>query len=99
MGLKEKINSNPALKKLVHWMLIPSGEARPRLWVKLLVNPFVHKHGKGSKIRRYVRMDVLPFNQFEIGDGPTIEDFSTVNNGVGDVFIGSGTLIGMSNVI
>lgn len=99
MGLKEKINSNPVLKKLVHWMLIPTGQARPRLWVKLFVNPFVHKKGKGCKIRRYARMDVLPFNQFEMGDGATIEDFSTVNNGVGDIFIGSGTLIGMSNVI
>lgn len=98
MGLKEKINENPALKKLVHWMLIPTGEARPRLWVKLFVNPFVHKRGKGSKIRR-ARMDVLPFNKFELGSRSTIEDFCTINNGVGDVFIGDGTLIGMSNVI
>lgn len=98
MGLKEKINENPALKKLVHWMLIPTGEARPRLWVKLFVNPFVHKRGKGSKIRR-ARMDVLPFNKFELGARSTIEDFCTINNGVGDVFIGDGTLIGMSNVI
>lgn len=98
MGLKEKINSNPALKKLVHWMLIPTGGARPRLWVKLFINPFVHKRGKASKIGR-ARMDVLPFNKFELGSRSTIEDYCTINNGVGDVFIGDNTLIGMSNVI
>jgi acetyltransferase-like isoleucine patch superfamily enzyme len=98
MGLKEKIKSDPRLKKLVHWMLIPSGEARPRLWVKLFINPFVHKRGPGSKVGR-CRLDVLPFNKFELGSKSTIEDYCTVNNGVGDVFIGDGTLIGMSNVI
>jgi acetyltransferase-like isoleucine patch superfamily enzyme len=98
MGLKEKINSNPELKKLVHWMLIPSGEARPRLWVKLFINPFLHDRGKGSKIGR-ARLDVLPFNKFVLGNRSTIEDFCTVNNGVGDVFIGDNTLVGMGNVI
>lgn len=98
MGLKEKINRNPALKKLVHWMLIPTNEARPRLWVKLLVNPFVHKRGAGSRVGR-ARMDVLPFNKFELGSKSTIEDFCTINNGVGDVIVGDNTLIGMGNVI
>ena len=99
MSLKEKIKSNPGLKKLIHWMLIPSGQARPRLWVRLFLNPFIHHYGKGSKVRYRTRMDVLPFNKFSLGKGSTIESFSTVNNGVGDVIIGDGTLIGMSNVI
>ncbi|RYZ98466.1 MAG: acyltransferase [Sphingobacteriaceae bacterium] len=99
MSLKENIKGNPKLKKLIHWLLIPSGEARPRLWVKWFVNPFFHKRGKGSKVRGRTRMDVLPFNRFELGEGSTIEAFSTVNNGVGDVLIGAHTLIGMSNVI
>ena len=99
MSLKDQIKSNPQLKKLVHWMLIPTGEARPRLWVKIFINPFVHHRGKGSKVRRYTRIDVLPFNKFSLGDESTIEDFSTINNGVGDVFIGNRSLIGMSNVI
>ncbi|MGF7037023.1 acyltransferase [Mucilaginibacter lappiensis] len=99
MSLKEKIKGNPGLKKLVHWMLIPPGEARPRLWVRLFLNPFIHHYGKGSKVRYRTRMDVLPFNKFNLGKGSTIESFSTVNNGVGDVIIGDGTLIGMSNVI
>jgi acetyltransferase-like isoleucine patch superfamily enzyme len=99
MSVKDKIKSNPALKKLIHWMLIPSGEAVPRLWVKLMVNPFLHKRGSGSKIRRRTRIDVLPFNRFELGKNSTIEDFCTINNGVGHVLIGENSLIGMSNVI
>jgi acetyltransferase-like isoleucine patch superfamily enzyme len=96
MSLKDKIKGNPGLKKFVHWMLV--SDARPRLWVELFINPFVHKRGKGSTIRR-VRLDVLPFNKFSLGKKSTIEDFSTINNGVGDVFIGDNTLIGINNVI
>ena len=80
-------------------MLIPANEARPRLWVKWFINPFIHKRGKGAKIRSRTRVDVLPFNQFILGDHSTIEDFSTINNGVGDVIIGHNTLIGMGNTI
>jgi acetyltransferase-like isoleucine patch superfamily enzyme len=99
MSLKETIKNNPALKKFVHWLLIPTGEAKPRLWVKLFLNRFVHKRGKGAKIRGRSRIDTLPFNKFELGDHSTIESFSTINNGVGDVIIGNNTLIGMANVL
>jgi acetyltransferase-like isoleucine patch superfamily enzyme len=44
-------------------------------------------------------MDVLPFNTFQLGEGSVIEDFSTINNGVGDVIIGNNTFVGMSNVV
>ena len=44
-------------------------------------------------------MDVLPFNPFSIGDNSMIEDFTTVNNGVGEVRIGNNSLIGLGNVI
>jgi len=99
MSIKDNIKSNPGLKKFIHWMLIPTGEARPRLWVKWFVNPFVHKRGSGSNIKFRTRVDVLPFNKFDLGKKSTIESFSTINNGVGDVIIGDNTLIGMSNVI
>lgn len=99
MTLTEKIKSNEKLKKLVLWMLMPRNQARPRLWVKLFVNPVKHKKGKRSLIRRRTRMDVLPFNRFEMGSDSTIEDFSTINNGVGDVFIGDRTRIGLGNVL
>ncbi len=99
MSLASAIKERPGIKKLVHRLLIPKNEARPRLWVKLFLNRFFHKRGKGSAIRRRTRIDVLPFNRFELGDHSTIEDFCTVNNGVGDVIIGSNTLIGMGNVL
>ncbi len=99
MGLKEKIKGSAGLKKLVLWMLMPTNQARPRLWVQWFVNPFYHKKGKGSKVCRRVRMDVLPFNPFELGKNSTIEDFSVVNNGVGAVTIGNDTRIGLGNVL
>lgn len=80
-------------------MLIPKGQARPRTWVKWFVNPFYHQVAKGSTIRWKTRMDVLPFNLFAIGKNSTIEDFCTINNGVGAVIIGHDTRIGISNVL
>lgn len=44
-------------------------------------------------------MDVMPFNDFVLGDNSTIEDFATINNGMGPVIIGNGTRIGISNVL
>jgi len=99
MSIKETIKSNPKIKKLVHWMLFPRFQARPRLWVRLFINPFYHKRGANTIIRSSARMDVIPYNKFEIGKESIIEDFCTINNGVGDVFIGDESRIGLSNVI
>jgi len=99
MSLKEKIKANPRLKRLVHWMLIPPYQARPRRWVSWFVNPFIHKRGRGSIVRRRTRLDILPFHRFYLGNYSVIEDFCTINNGVGDVLIGDETLIGMGNVV
>jgi len=99
MSVVSKIKSNPALKSLALQLLIPANEHRPRLWVRLFLNPFKHKRGKGSVIRSMTRMDVFPFNNFSLGDGSVIEDFSTINNGVGDVFIGDRTIIGLGNTV
>ncbi|MGQ7853185.1 acyltransferase [Pedobacter sp. WC2501] len=98
-SLLKVVKGNERLKKIVHWMMIPTGEARPRTWVSLFLNPFFHKKGKNSRIRSRTRLDVLPFNNFEMGDNSIIEDFCTINNGVGAVYIGNRTLIGMSNVL
>ena len=99
MLLLSAIKSNPKLKKIVHWLLIPRGQARPRLWVRLFVNPFIHKKGKNIIIRYNTRLDLFPFNKFSIGSNSIVEDFSTINNGVGDVSIGNNAGIGLSNVI
>ncbi len=97
--LLERVKKKEKLKKIIHWLIIPSNEARPRLWVSWFLNPFFHKKGKGSIIRSKTRMDVLPFQVFQIGKYSVIEDFSTINNGVGPVLIGNNSFIGMSNVI
>lgn len=99
MGLKDTLKNNPSLKKFIHWTLIPSGQAKPRSWVKWMVNPFFHTQKSGSNIRRRTRIDVFPFNKFELGRNAVIEDFCTINNGVGDVLIGDETTLGMSNVL
>lgn len=99
MSIAQVIKNNPTLKKIVHWCLIPAHQARPRLWVQWFVNPFYHKKGKGVTICRRTRMDVLPFQPFSIGDYSTVEDFATVNNGVGPVSIGNNSRIGIGNVI
>lgn len=99
MSIIEKIKANPKLKQLVLNAMMPKNQSRPRLWVKLFMNPFKHKKGKNARICRHTRIDVMPFNNFVLGNDSTIEDFSTVNNGVGDVMIGDRTRIGMSNVL
>ena len=98
-GFLSRIKSNPKIKSFVLRMLMPRNQARPRLWVKLFLNPLKHKKGKRSLIRRRTRCDLMPFNKFVLGTDSTIEDFSTINNGVGDVLIGERTRIGMSDVL
>lgn len=99
MSIVDKIKASPRLKKIAHWMLIPSNDHKPRLWVRLIINPFRHKKGKNSIIRYRSRMDVFPFNRFELGKGSIVEEFVTVNNGVGDVIIGDHSIIGIGSVV
>lgn len=99
MLIKRYIKSNKRLKRLVHWMILVPNQTRPRLWIKYFVNPFYHKKGKGSCLRNSIRLDVVPWNDFELGDYSTIEDFSAINNGVGNVVIGDRTKVGLSNTL
>lgn len=95
----QEIKSNPRLKNIALWMITPKRNPRPRLWVRWFLNPFKHKKGKGAKIRRRTRIDVFPWNRFEIGKLTTIEDFCTVNNGSGDVILGDRVRVGIGSVI
>jgi len=90
-----KIKADPKLKSFVINMLTPKNQARPRLWVRLFLNPFKHKRGHHSCIRRRTRIDVFPWNDFVLGKDSTIEDFATVNNGAGPVYIGERSRIGL----
>lgn len=97
--IKHKLKTSPRLKNLIHRLLIPKGQAVPRLWVKWFLNPFIHKKGKGVQIRPYARLDVIPFNPFSVGPGTTIEDYACINNGMGPVHFGKQCRIGLGNVI
>jgi len=44
-------------------------------------------------------MDIFPFRHFVMGKRATIEDFCTVNNGVGDVVIGCDSRVGIGSVV
>lgn len=99
MSIVSKIKSNPTLKRLVHWSITPHRNPRPRLWVRWFVNPFFHKRGKGSVIRSRTRMDVFPWNRFEIGALTTIESFALVNNGSGHVLLGDRVRIGVGSIL
>lgn len=99
MKIIDQIKANPRLKKIALWLLQPPFRPRPRLWVKLFWNPFVHHKGENALISKKTRMDVFPYNKFSLGDWSTIEDFSCVNNGMGDVIIGSKSRVGLSNTV
>ena len=96
---KNYLKSSPRLKSLVHWMLFPQHDFRPRWWVRALVNPFRHRRGRGSIVRRSARLDVLPYNRFDVGECSIVESFATVNNAIGDVIIGKHSLVGMYNSV
>ncbi len=98
-NLKARIQSDEKLKALVLRLLMPEGQARPRWWVRNFLNRFFHKRGKGSRICSRTRIDVLPFNEFVLGDRSTVEDFVTINNGLGGVIIGNDARIGIGSVL
>ena len=99
MGIVARIKSNPKVKEFILWIIAPKRNPRPRLWVRWFLNPFIHKKGKGAKIRCRSRIDVFPWNRFEIGNLTTIEDFCTVNNGSGAVLLGNRVRVGIGSVI
>lgn len=100
MKLISKIKNDPAAKKFVLWLLQPPRRPRPRWWVRLFLNRFFHKKGKNTVIRRRrSRIDVFPYHRFDVGSDTTIEDFTVVNNGAGDVVIGNRVRVGIGSVV
>ncbi|NNC33734.1 MAG: acyltransferase [Croceitalea sp.] len=99
MGFVATIKSNPRTKNFALRLIAPKRNPRPRLWVRWFVNPLKHKKGKGATIRRNSRIDVFPWNKFEVGELTTIESFCTVNNGSGDVILGDRVRVGIGSVV
>ena len=96
--LKEKIKSNPALKKFILNLIMHPVKTRPRFITRMFQFMYL-KRGKKSVIYRSVRKDLVPFNKFSIGDYSVVEDYSILNNAVGNIHIGSHTRIGLSNTV
>jgi acetyltransferase-like isoleucine patch superfamily enzyme len=42
---------------------------------------------------------VFPWHKFEVGSNSIVEDYCTINNGAGDVIIGSNARVGIGSVI
>ena len=96
--LKEKIKKHPLLKRIVLNFLMHPVKTRPQWWIRIFM-PFYIKRGKGSVIYRSVRKDIVPFNIFELGKRSVIEDYSVINNAVGNLLIGNNTRVGIGNTI
>jgi acetyltransferase-like isoleucine patch superfamily enzyme len=99
MTIKERIKSNPRVKRIILWLITSEQNPRPRFWVRIILNRFFHHKGKGTIIRHRTRMDVFPWNRFNIGNNTTIEDFAVINNGVGDVIIGNNVRVGIGTTL
>jgi len=67
--------------------------------MRTFVNPFVHTRKRGAKIRSKARVDTFPYNKFSLGEMSIVEDYSVINNGVGDVEIGNESMIGIGSVL
>lgn len=96
---KRWLNGNQQLKSMVHRILVPKGQAEPRWFVNWLINPFFHSISSAARIKKTARLDVFPFSDFKVGKGTTIEDYTTINNGVGEVIIGENSRLGIGSVI
>lgn len=97
-SLKEKIKQHPFLKKCVHNFIMHPVQTRPRWWIRLFNFTYLKK-GKGSIIYRSVRQDLPPFRKFSLGKYSVVEDFSCLNNAVGDLIIGDYSRIGLGNTL
>lgn len=96
--LKQRIKGNPGLKRAVYRFIMHPVKTRPNWWIRLFYFTYL-KRGKGSVIYRSVRKDLPPFNRFSLGRYSVVEDFSCLNNAVGDLIIGDYTRVGLGNTI
>lgn len=96
--IKKRLKQNATLKRIIHRFIMHPIQTRPNWWIRLFYFVYL-KRGKGSVIYRSVRKDLPPFNRFSLGHYSVVEDFSCLNNAVGDLIIGDFTRIGLGNTI
>lgn len=93
------LRNKPGLKRKIHYCLVHPFRTRPRWWVRNILMPFVIKKKEGAYIARTVRRDLYPFHQFFLGKKSIIEDFATINNGMGFIKIGDYCRVGIGSVL
>lgn len=98
MKIKEFIYNNQKIKKSLYRFIMHPIKTRSNWWIRLFVS-FYSERGKRSIIYKSVRKDITPFHLFRIGNFSVIEDWSCVNNAVGDIIIGSHSRVGLHNTV
>lgn len=98
MNIKEYLQQHPQWKKRIHGFIMHPVKTRPYWWIRVW-QPFYIKKGRGSVIYPSVRKDLPPFHLFQMGKYSVVEDFSCLNNAVGDIIIGDHCRIGLSNTV
>jgi teichuronic acid biosynthesis glycosyltransferase TuaH len=97
-SLKERIKSNPRLKKFVLWLIFrpkPNG-SRVRWFIWLwLIFPKYFRAGVSWRSR----LDLVPFNKYKLGKYSRVEMNVVINNGMGDVIIHDDVHTGIGCVI
>ena len=96
--LKTRLKQHQKLKCLLLNFIMHPVKTRPQWWIRLFQLIYLKK-GKGSVIYRSVRKDLVPFNRFVLGNHSVVEDFSCLNNAMGDLIIGNNSRIGLGNTI
>lgn len=87
------LNNHPRLKRFLHYLLIHPYSARPRVWARLFVTPFIIKRGKGAIIRHNARLDIIPSKKLVVGRRAIIEEYALINNCMGDIIIGDYSMV------
>lgn len=86
------------MEKRIHGFIMHPVKTRPYWWIRVW-QPFYIKKAGGSVIYSSVRKDLPPFHLFQMGKYSVVEDFSCLNNAVGDIVIGDYCRIGLGNTV
>ncbi len=98
MSIKEKLSAYPGLKRAIHRFIMHPVKTRPNWWIRIFSFLYL-KRGRHSVIYRSVRCDLPPFNLFSIGAYSVVEDYTCLNNAVGELTIGDYSRVGLGNTV
>jgi acetyltransferase-like isoleucine patch superfamily enzyme len=97
-NFKEKLSQYPGLKRALHRFIMHPVKSRPNWWIRIFSFLYL-KRGRHSVIYRSVRKDLPPFNMFRLGAYSVVEDYTCLNNAVGELTIGDHSRVGLCNTV